>query len=145
MFGARVFTALRTSKFIKVSSEEVDVVGCSDVVDGLTGDSLEGMAWGAAFLAVTLLRCSSRSLQRAVSISTVSARSFFSVASNASSVLQASRSTFRFSFSNCSGVKASVSLTFLPGFGLEGATKGIVDRSEEVVVVEVFEDCDDDG
>ena len=48
MFGARVFTALRTSKFIKVSSEEVDVVGCSDVVDGLTGDSLEGMAWGAA-------------------------------------------------------------------------------------------------
>ena len=67
-----------------------------------------GNALGAAFSAAALFLSSSRSLHRVVRISTVSVRSFLSVASFASSSLHASRSIFRFSFSNSSGFNARV-------------------------------------
>ena len=72
-----------------------------------------GIASGAAFLVAALFLSSSKSLQRVVRISTVSPRSFFSAASLFNSYLQASLSTLKFSFSNSSGVRASVALLFL--------------------------------
>ena len=76
------------------------------------------MAAGAALLVAVLFLSSSSSLHRVVRISIVSLRSFFSVASLFSSKRQASRSTFRFSFSNSSGVRAREALPFLVGLTL---------------------------
>ena len=89
---------------------------------GKTGAS--GIAFGAIFFVATLLRCSSSNLHRVVRISTDSARSLFSVATFASSDLQASRSTLRFSFSNSSGVRARVCLTFFCCLILEEVVTG---------------------
>ena len=71
-----------------------------------------GIAVGAAFMVAALFLSSSSSLHLVVRISIVSARSFLSVASLANSSRQASRSTFRFSFSNSSGVSAKVFFDF---------------------------------
>ena len=79
------------------------------------------MASGAAFLSASLLRSCSKSLHLVVRISTVSLRSFFSVARRVILSLQASRSTLRFSFSKSSGFIASVALFLVwaleEGFG----------------------------
>ena len=63
-------------------------------------------ALGAAFSRAFLFRSCSRSLQRVVSTSTVSARSFFSVASSVIFIRHASRSTLRLSLSKSSGLRA---------------------------------------
>ena len=83
-----------------------------------------GMAVGAALLVAALFLSSSSSLQRVVRISTVSLRSFFSVASLLISIRQASRSTLRFSFSNSSGVRARVGLLFFVCLALLGRGAG---------------------
>ena len=108
--GEKDFTALSTSRLINVSREEFPG-GTDTAGTGFVGAL--GIALGAAFLVAVLFLSSSNSLQRVVRISTVSLRSFFSVASLLTSSLQASRSTRMFSFSNSSGVRASVALPFL--------------------------------
>ena len=144
--GEIFFTAFKTSKFISVSRDEVGVdVAITGGDDELSEEDLEKES-GAAFRAAALLRCSSKSLQRVVRISTVSASSFFSAATFVSSILHASRSTFIFSFSNSSGVSARVVLTFLVCLDFEG-TGGAVDpveRPAEAVVEEVIEVIRDD-
>ena len=85
------------------------------------------MAAGAALLVAVLFLSSSSSLHRVVRISIVSLRSFLSAASLFSSIRQASRSTFRFSFSNSSGVRAREAFPFLFGLLLE---LSVVDGSE---------------
>ena len=107
--GDNPFTAFRTSKFIRVSKgEDPDPGGEVDGREVLPG----GIAVGAAFMVAALFLSSSSSLHLVVRISIVSARSFLSVASLANSSRQASRSTFRFSFSNSSGVSAKVFFDF---------------------------------
>ena len=125
--GEKDLTALSTSKLIRVSIGELFCAtgeddGGAELGGKTTGTS--GMAFGTMFLVATLLRCSSSSLHRVVRISTESARSFFSVATLASSSLQASRSTLKFSFSNSSGVRARVCLTFFCCLILEEVTGG---------------------
>ena len=114
---------------MRVSSGELDVAGFVAVmVFAISGVSF-ARASGAAFLSASLLRSCSRSLQRVVKISTVSLRSFFSVASKVIFSLHASRSTLRFSFSKASGSKARVCFDF--GLVLGGAFGGA--RTEFVV------------
>ena len=125
--GATDLTAFRTSRLIRASSGDVDILGqviageiCEEGFDegvAFSGEAL-GIAWGAAFLVAALLRSSSSNLQRVVSICIVSVRSFFSVASLFISRRQASHSTFTFSFSKSSGVSARVALFFLTCLGL---------------------------
>ena len=103
--GEKAFTAFSTSRFISVSSE---VLPGGIEAAGTEFEVALGIAFGAAFLVAWLFRSSSKSLHRVVRISTVSLRSFFSVASLFISNLQASRSTRIFSFSNSSGVRANV-------------------------------------
>ena len=124
--GEKAFTALSTSKFMRVSNDELPIGAGS----GETGFGT-WRAFGAASLVAALLRSSSRSLHRVVRISTVSSRSFFSVAILVNSARQASRSTLRFSFSNSSGVSASVLVLhfFNLSFGFTGGGAGALDTA----------------
>ena len=146
--GEIAFTAFRTSKFIKVSRGEEPDPSEGEVGEVLVG----GIAFGATFKVAALFLSSSRSLNRVVSISIVSARSFLSIASLAISSRQASRSTFKFSLSNSSGVSAKVffvllcllfrvgagSITGAVTTGCDGFGKGggIEHRETEEVIVE---------
>ena len=102
--GENAFTAFRTSRFMSVSREEDPTFEEEDSEQRLSF----GNALGASLIAAALFLSSSRSLHRVVRISILSVKSFLSVASFASSSRHASRSIFRFSFSNSSGVNARV-------------------------------------
>ena len=94
------------------------------------------MALGATVSVACLLRSSSSSLQRVVRISTVSARSFFSVASLLTSMRQASHSILMFSFSSSSGESARDDFVFLVCLALCGSDKAGVVEVEITVVVD---------
>ena len=104
MLGERPFMAFSTSRWINVSSGVL--FAAIEAVCGKEDGGALFKASGAAFSRAFLLRSCSRSLQRVVNTSTVSARSFLSVASSVIFNRHASRSTLRLSFSKSSGLRA---------------------------------------
>ena len=138
--GVKDFTAFNTSRFMRASREEElpDTVGVSGVEEAFC---CCGIAFGAADSVACLLRSSSSNLHRGVRISTVSDRSFFSVASLLISIRQASRSIRMFSFSNSSGERAREDFVFfvcltLVGSGSDDAGKVVVTMVKEEELVD---------
>ena len=102
--GDRLLMDLKTSRLIRASSGELAEAAGVGVAGGVLVSFAS--ASGAAFLSADLFLSCSRSLQRVVKISTVSLRSFLSVASSVIFKRHASRSILRPSFSNSSFVRA---------------------------------------
>ena len=127
---------------MRVSSGEFDAIEEAGLLSVKLSDASFGMASGAAFLRASLLRSCSKSLHLVVRISTVSLRSFFSVASRVILSLQASRSTLRFSFSKSSGFIARVALCL--GRALEdGFGGGFIETLDGAIEVNGWNTCDD--